>query len=211
MEKRATIYQRWRESDGVYRWHKVNYHPNKKPVTDPRATQFMVRYTENRERKQMPFDSIDPAMDFCRQKNIQFATEREGGQPTPVAVPQGQKRTPTSQAVERYFNNLEAKGKDAKMIKTYKVAVYGFVDSCRKLFVEDVEEQDLFNYMARLRRQPQKPRKHSDPERTYLNKCSHVAIFLKAFGKSGLLKKNDYPAYDDKPVRAHTDDELDWL
>ncbi len=77
-------------------------------------------YTENRERQQMPFDSIDPAMNFCRQKNIQFATEREGGQPTPVAVFQGQKRTPMSQAVERYINNLEAKGRDKKTMDTYK-------------------------------------------------------------------------------------------
>jgi Phage integrase, N-terminal SAM-like domain len=89
-----------------------------------------------------------------------------------VTTAQGAVKTPMSEAAERYFNNLVAKGRDGKTIKTYKVAVYGFIDSCEKIFIEDVEEQDLINYMAWLRRQPQKLRKHANPERTYFNKCS---------------------------------------
>ena len=40
---------------------------------------------------------------------------------------------------------------------------------------------------------------------------SHVAIFLKAFGKPNLLKSTEYPPFDEKPVKAHTDAELNLL
>jgi integrase len=38
-----------------------------------------------------------------------------------------------------------------------------------------------------------------------------VAIFLKAFGRERLLKKFEYPQYGEKPVTAHTEEELDFL
>ena len=37
-------------------------------------------------------------------------------------------------AVSTYFANLEAQGKDPKSIRTYKIAVDGFVASCSKMF-----------------------------------------------------------------------------
>jgi hypothetical protein len=65
--------------------------------------------------------------------------------------------------------------------------------------------------MGWLRKQPVPTRKHGNPERTYANKVGHVAIFLKAFGASRLLKKSEYPQYEEKMVSAHTDDELGVL
>jgi integrase len=120
-------------------------------------------------------------------------------------------RVKIADAVSIYFENLLAQGKDAKTIATYKIAVNGFVASFSKTFVDEIEKQDLFGYLAWLRKQPKRPRKNSNVERTYYNKVSHLAIFLKAFGKANLLKAAEYPAYDEKPVKAHTDSELNLL
>jgi len=51
----------------------------------------------------------------------------------------------------------------------------------------------------------------SNPERTDSNKVGYVAIFLKEFGVSRLLKKKEYPRYHKKKVVAHSEDELSLL
>lgn len=91
-------------------------------------------------------------------------------------------KTPVADAVQKHFDNLEAMGKDPKTIRTYRAAVNGFLASYKKPFIEDYERQHLIDYMGWLRKQPRKQRKHANPDRTYFNKVSHVAIFLKACG-----------------------------
>ena len=65
--------------------------------------------------------------------------------------------------------------------------------------------------MGWMRKQPLLKRRHSNPNRTYNNKVSYVAIFLKEFGVSRLLKKKEYPQYHEKKIVAHPDSELDEL
>lgn len=117
-------------------------------------------------------------------------------------------KTPVADAVQKYFENLEAMGKDPKTIRTYRAAVNAFVASYKKPFIEDYERQDLIDYMGWLRKQPRKQRKNANPDRTYFNKVSHVAIFLKARGVRPGLKASEYPRYHEKQVVAHTDEEL---
>lgn len=117
-------------------------------------------------------------------------------------------KTPVPDAVQKYFDNLAAMGKDEKSIRTYRYAVNGFVRSYQKPYIEDYERQDLIDYMGWLRRQPRKKRKHANPERTYFNKVSHVAIFLKAFGLKPGLKASEYPQFHEKKIVAHPDEEL---
>ena len=128
-------------------------------------------------------------------------------QPTPDITG----KTPVADAVEKYFENLAAMGKDPKTIRTYRAAVGGFVTSYKKPYIGDYERQDLIDYMGWLRKQPRKERKHANPDRTYFNKVSHVAIFLKACGVRPGLKASQYPRYHEKQVVAHTDEELAML
>jgi hypothetical protein len=65
--------------------------------------------------------------------------------------------------------------------------------------------------MGWLRKQPVPKRKHSNPERTLANEVGDARIFLKKFGITKLLKKNEEPKYHEKKIVAHPDDELDVL
>jgi integrase/recombinase XerD len=121
--------------------------------------------------------------------------ERATGEKLPE-VPNG---TPLAVALARYFSNLEAQGKDPKAIQTYRSAVDPFVAQCKKRFVEEIGKQDLIDYMGWLRRQPVPQRKHGNPERTYSNKIGHVAIFLKTFGVSKLLKSRSIRSTQRRP------------
>ncbi len=82
------------------------------------------------------------------------------------------------------------------------------VRTCKKACVEDVSKQDMIDFLGWLRKQPLSKRTNSNPERTYSNKVGYVAIFLREFGVSRLLKKKEYPRYHKKKVVAHPEDEL---
>jgi len=125
-------------------------------------------------------------------------------------IPEEVTGTLLADAADQYFMNLESQGKDPKTIRAYRAAVDGFVATCKKP-VEKIGKQDLFDYMGWLRRQPIPVRKHGNPDRTMFNKVGHVAIFLKSIGKGGLLKKSEYPQYEEKLIAAHTDSELNFL
>jgi len=116
-------------------------------------------------------------------------------------------------AAEKYFVNCEARGLDPETIRKYRAAVDPFVEHCGVTYVDECRDnkQPLLDYMGWLRKQPVPKRKHSNPERTLANKVGDVRIFLKEFGITKLLKKNEEPKYHEKKVVAHPDDELDLL
>jgi hypothetical protein len=74
-----------------------------------------------------------------------------------------------------------------------------------------VTKQDMLDFMGWLRKQPLAIRSNSNPERTCSNKVGYVAVFLKEFGVSRLLKKKEYPRCHKKKVVAHPEDELSLL
>jgi integrase len=108
-------------------------------------------------------------------------------------------RLTLQQAKIKYFENLVSLGKDKKTIAAYRVSVVSFLESCKKRFVDEMDRQDLIDYIGWLRKQPRKARR-GDPNRTYHNKVSNVVIFLKSFGKGKLLKAADYPSFAEKTV-----------
>jgi integrase len=122
-------------------------------------------------------------------------------------------RTPLKEAADTYFKNLEAQGKHSLTIRSYRTGVDPFVNLCKKKkeFVEQVDKQDLLDFMAWMRKQPVPVRRHGNPNRTMSNKVLYVVIFLKAYGIEKLIKKKEYPRYHEKKIVAHPDSELDVL
>jgi integrase/recombinase XerD len=206
-QHKARLYQRLRIKG--FPWVPCKIAKNGSPKPHPDAFQFGIRYTIDGKRKLDPAAALDEAVTMLKAANVRLYANQNGvempgrpGSESPAS------RTTIADAVTTYFQNLVAQGKDPKTIRTYRIAVDGFVASCSKKYVDETEKQDLFDYMAWLRKQPLPKRKHSNPKRTHNNKVSHTVIFLKAFGKERLLKKSEYPAYDEKTVTAHIDAEL---
>jgi integrase/recombinase XerD len=207
--KAAKLYQRLR-TEG-FPWVVCEIGKNGKPKPNTKAFQFGIRYTVEGQRRLETSPTLDEAVTLLKSRNVHFYAQGNGVV-LPNAVHQGNApRITIADAVVTYFANLAAQGKDPKSIRTYRVAVNAFVASCSKTYIDQIDRQDLFEFMAYLQSQPKRKRKHSNPERTYNNKVSHAVIFLKAFGKERLLKKSEYPAYDEKTVTAHTDAELTLL
>lgn len=204
---KPALYQRLRMHG--YPWKKVTeWFKNGQPKTDPAAYKFRVRFTVNGQRYSDTYPTLDEALTRFKQAEVMVHAAKVG-----LAMPgrDTKPKTTLASAVERYFGNLEARKADPKTIKTYRIAVNGFVASCKKLYVEDIEKQDMLDYMRWLGQQPVPKRKHGNPERTMFNKVGHVAIFLKASDKPCLLPTTQYPQYEEKMVTAHDEDELALL
>ena len=120
-------------------------------------------------------------------------------------------RITIAEAVEQYFADKRAEGKDHKTIAAYRHSIDQFVESCSRKYIDEVGKQDLKNFMGWLRLHPVPERQNSNPGQTYKNKVLNVVIFLKAFGLERLLKKSECPVSTPKPVKAHTEDELNLL
>jgi len=157
---------------------------NGQPKIDPKAYQFGARFSVKGQRYFDTFPTLDEAMTRFKHAGV-MVHAAEVGLVMPGQETKG--KTTLDSAVELYFANLEARKRDPKSISTYRVAVNGFVASCKKRYVEDLDKQDVLNYMRWFGDQPVPKRKHANPDRTMFNKVGHVAIFLKAIGKPRLL------------------------
>ncbi|MFI5096988.1 MAG: tyrosine-type recombinase/integrase [Candidatus Acidiferrales bacterium] len=163
-------------------------------------------------------DASADALEAQRQRNARLDHEEfqrlRGTAPAPSPTMQPTfDRLTLSAAAEKYFSNCEKRGLDSKTVRKYRAAVEPFIQHCGVTYVDECREnkQPLLDYMGWLRKQPVPKRKNGNPERTLANKVEDVRIFLKEFGVTKLLKKNEEPRYHEKKVVAHTDDELGVL
>ena len=95
--------------------------------------------------------------------------------------------------------------KKPKTHSAYSTALNYFLESCRKLHVEDIEREDLLKFSAFLRDE-----KDQAPRSVY-NKFEIVMTFLKAQGIRGLVGKNDWPRFVEEEPEVYEKEELDTL
>jgi integrase len=218
--------------DGTWRYCKAAHHDNGKIKLDIVFVNvkegLLEKHAEGRYYMSHNGQWIDAGTDPLeaqRKRKQRLALDeynrlsRKGSAKSAVVFPDGSGRTTLAAAVEKYFENCEARGLDPKSIRKYRAAVDPFVEHCGVTYVDECRDnkQVLLNYMGWLRKQPVPMRKRSDgssssnPKRTLANRVSDVRIFLKSLGISKLLAKHEEPTYHEKKVVAHTDDELSVL
>jgi integrase len=212
--------------DGIWRYCKAAYHDTgkiKPDVVFVNVKQALLeKHTEGRYFMSHNGEWIDAgtdALDAQRKRKQRLALDEfnrlsgNASAQSAVVLPGSAERITLKAAAEKYFANCEARGLDPDSIRKYRSAVDPFIEHCGVTYVDQCRgnKQVLFNYMGWLRKQPVRARKHGNPERTLANKVGDVRIFLKEFGVTNLLKKNEEPKYHKKKVIAHPDDELDVL
>lgn len=178
------------------------------PIPVEGATSYYVRFTENGKRAMRPLGKDFAYAVGSWRTYVVRAALQENDFDLPQGIPSAEHVTLT-EARDKYF--ADRQDLDVKSVQTYRLAIDGFISSCRKTYIEDVDAQDMKNFMNWLSAQPMKKRKHSNPARTRANRVGHVAIFLKKFGREKLLKKSEYPKFHEKKIVAHPDEELSLL
>jgi len=95
--------------------------------------------------------------------------------------------------------------KKPKTWAAYSTSLAYFVESCPKLYLEDIARGDLLKFSAFLRDE-----KGQSPRSIY-NKFENVMTFLKAQGIRGLVGKNDWPRYVEEEPEIYEREELNRL
>jgi integrase/recombinase XerD len=107
-------------------------------------------------------------------------------------------------AVAQFLEETELT-KKPKTLAAYTTALNYITESCRKLYLHEIERYDLLKFAGFLRDQ-----KKQSPRSVY-NKFETVMGFLKANGIRGLVGKNDWPRYTEEEPEMYEQDELDKL
>jgi integrase len=227
-QSKFTLYKYIKLDDGSWRYKRATFYSNgkikpnlviggKNPQGKPREELHAEgRYYMNHNGSWL--DAGADALEAQRRRSALLDQEERkrlrgtDSAPTQALVATGGRIT-LADAAEKYFSNCEKRGLDFKTVRKYRAAVEPFIQRCGVTYVDECREnkQPLLDYMGWLRKQPVPKRKHGNPERTLANKVEDVRIFLKEFGVTKLLKKNEEPKYQEKKVVAHTDDELGVL
>jgi integrase/recombinase XerD len=105
-------------------------------------------------------------------------------------------------AVQRFIEEIKTT-KKPKTYQAYKLATEYFVESCSKIYLDQITRADLLNFAAFLRN-----KKELSP-RTVYNKFETVVGFLKHFGIKGLVQTKDWPVYTEDPTEVYEREEVD--
>src|ERR1700677_1977964 len=136
-QPKAKLYQRLRSKNFPWVICEVAKNASPRPRSD--AFQFGVRYTIGGRRKLATASTLDEAVTMFKAAKVRLYANQNGVQLPSDSVretlPSGIKIV---DAVVTYFQNLVAQGKDPKTIRTYRIAVDGFVSSCRKTFIDEI-------------------------------------------------------------------------
>jgi integrase/recombinase XerD len=122
----------------------------------------------------------------------------------PILPENGDGQRSVAAAVAQFLEETELT-KKPKTLAAYTTALNYFTESCRKLFLHEIERHDLLKFAGFLRE-----KKMQSPRSVY-NKFETVMTFLKANGIRGLVGKNDWPRYTEEEPEMYEPDELDKL
>ena len=171
-----------------------------KPERHPEGT-YYIEWYENKRRCRHSVKDSGEVLEQARRKTIELDAEKAGIE---VADVDGGDRVRVADAVADYLKEIEPPQREPKTYKAYKHCLELFAQTCRKTYVQDVQREDLLQFIRKLYELNCGPR-------TAYNRAVIVSQLLKAHGIKGLLHKRDWPKYVN-PIRpVYAPEELKGL
>jgi integrase/recombinase XerD len=126
--------------------------------------------------------------------------ERPAAKPQPRPQKQPEAGLPTLFTINTYLGDVSKYKRETTYI-TYRAALDGFLASCSKKFLHQIDRRDLLDYVDALK-------KIGNGRRTIANKVKHVLIFMRKHGFRDVLPRSDIPKYTEKIVKAYQPETL---
>jgi integrase/recombinase XerD len=159
------------------------------PERHTEGTYYIEWYENGVRRRQSVKDSAD-VLEQARRKAIELDAGKAGIE---VADPQEGDRTRITDAVASYLKEIEPPQREPKTYIAYKYCLELFAQICRKTYLQEVNREDLLQFIRKLYEMGCGPR-------TAYNRAAIVSQLLKVNGMQGVLHKRDWPKYVD-PIR----------
>jgi integrase len=227
MIRRAKLYARINQS-GTFSRIAVSFNKNGSAI-EPRprkgsVTSYAVRVGGKFEHAG---NDLHSAVTFLRQRQAMI-----GGGANPLAIDQSPsaaldgRSTPDrvllSQAAEEYKAALHVIDKAKSTVAVYSNAIDGFLASCNKIFIDEIDRMDILNYIQWMR-DHLRVRVRGGQSRTIKNRLAHLGVFLSKYGvklkKSkgadasapGLIFHDDRPKVVKKKPKKYDQETLNTL
>jgi integrase len=167
----------------------------------PEGTYYIEWYQAGKRRRQSVKDSVE-VLQRARRKSVELDATKTGLQ---IADPDADGRHVfLADAVATYLKEIEPPHREATTYGAYKLALQGFLTTCTKTYIQDVEREDVLAYIRNLYSLGCGPR-------TAYNRAATVVQLLKANGIQGLLKRRDWPKFVEPMRPIYEPEELTAL
>jgi integrase len=219
----ARLFARLGKEHG-YKWQPVQRHPKTNAWVEVKdATGYFVRYTNAKGERKVS-RSVENFAD-AKLRLAQCEVEERGGKPAESTSPTGSgdgERIRIADAVREYKEDLKTVDKAKATVAMYSNAVNGFVESCRKEFLDELSRKDILAYLAWMRENLD-TRATGDQNRTIRNRLRFLSTFLSKQGirlkkakgadasASGLLFHDDLPKVVKEKPKKYDQETLDLL
>jgi integrase len=196
MIHRVKLYARLGKDDNFSRVP-VQFHKNGRAIEPAGVTGYLIR-------KAGKFDHVGQdivaAVARLRQEEALLS-----GDVVPVQATIPGQRVKIASAVQEYKAEIKTLDKSPATILMYSNALDGFVSSCKKTFIDEIERKDILAYIQWMRDNLQE-RVPGGQNQTLRNRLTYLGVFL---GKQGvkLMKERNKTStadsgllfYDDRP------------
>jgi integrase/recombinase XerD len=113
-------------------------------------------------------------------------------------------------AIHEYLTTGKAAEKDWRKhtLQCYTLALRLFTQSCKKIYLHEIDGDDLRRFKIFLRSQVTSIGKKID-RRTIWNHFNNVVGFLNAYGRKELIPQSEWPTYEKKKVVAYDPENME--
>ncbi len=109
-----------------------------------------------------------------------------------------------SEAIDSFLKDIEPPQREWKTYEEYRNVLYRFRNQCAKVYVRDVNRDDCLEFMRHLY-------SIGNEARTVYNRIGIVQQWLRLYGVTNLLRKNDKPNYVENIRDIYSAEELQAL
>lgn len=215
--RKIALMARIRQPEGGYIFERVATESKNgktiQPMEPENAVHYYFRYTDRlpgeKKGKQVMKSagkSFAEAVKQLRAKEVELVCiERGVAAPAPT-----ESRLTIAGAAEQFHKKQIALDKAAATIYGYKRATDQFRESCFKVHMDEITQQDMLDHINWLRKHVP-TRSHGQQNGTIRTRLQYLTAFFVNAGLKNPLPQKQWPKIEERPVEAYTSEQLEIL
>ena len=183
--------------------------PKEPKDAETRVTCYYLRFTEAGTRRTKPAGSnFNDAVAALRNKELQREYTARGVD-APNAITESSRLT-LAGAAAQFLANQKTLDKSDSTVYGYTRAVEQFQTSCIKVYLDQIERQDILNFIAWMKKNVP-TRDRGQQNGTIRTRLAYLSVFLLENKIENPLPKREWPKTDEREVEAFTTEEINQL
>lgn len=173
---------------------------NGKPERHPEGA-YYIDWTDDAKKRKRKAVGTSPANALARKLRKEAEMEATA-QGIRVLMEDPAKRRRVDATTVSYLEEIKLTKKH-KTFQAYSKALEYFQESCKKIYMEDIDRTDMLRFSAFLRDEMEQA------PRSVANKFENIMTFLKSQGIIGIVRKGDYPTYVETEPEIYEKEDLE--